>query len=93
MCGASSSGELNERSESLGSLYASQAARNYLRFPTAASTCADWFSAWVMHKSVLRLNLYMPKLCAEEMGSTCEFIIMLHLPFYNFEKRLWPMGK
>ena len=55
------------RSESQGSLYASQAARSYLRFPTTASACADWYSVLVMHESVLRLNLYMLKLCAEEM--------------------------
>ena len=29
---------------------------------------------------------------AKEMCSTCVFIIMLHLPFHNFEKGLWHMG-
>ena len=44
------------------------------------------FSVWVMHESALRLNLFMPKLYAKEMYSTCVFIIMLCLPIYNFEK-------
>ena len=47
VCGAGASSELNVRSESQGSLYASQAARNYLRFPATASACADWFLVWV----------------------------------------------
>ena len=93
MCSESASGELNVRSENQGGLYASQAAESYLRFPTTASACADWFSAWVMHESALRLNLCMPKLCAEEMCSTHVFIIILHLPFYNFKKGSGPMGK
>ena len=92
MCSASASNELNVRSESQGGLYASQAARSYLRFTATASACADWFSAWVAHDSMLRLNLYVQKLCAE-IYSTCVFIIMLHLPFHNFENRLWPIGK
>ena len=66
--------------------YASQAARSYLRFPATASACADWFSMWVIQEYALRLNLYMPKLCTEEMCSSHVFIIMLHLPIYNFEK-------
>ena len=78
MCSASASGELNVRSENQGGLYVSQAAKSYLRFPTAASACDDWFSLQVMHESMLRLNLCMPKLCAEEMCSTHVFIIMLH---------------
>ena len=41
-----------------------------------------------MHKSVIRLNLCMPKLCIEKMCSSCVSIIMLHLPFYNFEKEI-----
>ena len=90
MCGAS--GELSMRSENQGSLYVSQAAESYLRFPTTASAFADWVSVWAMDESMFRLNLCIPKLCAEEMCSTCVFIIMLHLPFYNFEKKgsgLW----
>ena len=81
MCGASASGELNVKSENQGGLYASQAAISYLKFPATASAFAAWVSEWVMHESVLRLNLCMPKLCAEEMCSTHVFIIMLHLPF------------
>ena len=77
MCGASASGELNVRSENQGGLYASQAARSYLRFPTTASACADWYLTWVTHESALRLNLYVPKLCVEEMCSTHVFIILL----------------
>ena len=86
MCSAGASGELNVRSTSEGDLHASQVAKSYLRFPTAASAHADWFSAWIMHESVLRLKLHMPKLCAEKMCSTCVFIIMLPLPFQNFGK-------
>ena len=86
MCSASASGELNVKSESQGSLYPSQAASGYLRFSATASACADWFSAWVMHESMLRLKLYMTKLCAEVMCSTHVFIMMPHLPFYNFKK-------
>ena len=67
MCGASASGELNMRSENQGGLYASQAAESYLRFPAAASACADWVSAWATHESALRLNLCVPKLCAKEV--------------------------
>ena len=74
------------RSASEGGFCSSQAARSYLRFPTTASTCGDWSSAWVMHESALRLNVCIPKLCVEEMCSTCVSIVMLHLPFYNFEK-------
>ena len=77
MCGARASGKLNMRSENQGSLYASQAAESYLRFPAAASACAEWVSVCVMHESTLRLNLCMPKLCVEEMCSTSVFIIML----------------
>ena len=61
-------------SESQGGLHASQTGRNYLRFSATASACADWFSVWVIHESVFRLNLYMLKLCAEEMCSTYVFI-------------------
>ena len=68
--GASASSELNVRNESQGGSYASQAVRSYLRF-------SDWFSVWVTHESMLRLNLYVPKLCTEEMCSTCVFILML----------------
>ena len=86
MCGASASGELNMSSENQGSLYASQSAESYSRFPTTASACADWISVWVTLESMLWLNLCMPKLCAEEMGSTHVFILMQYVPFYNFEK-------
>ena len=79
MCSSSARHEVNRRSEDQGGLYASQAARSYLRFPATASICADWFSAWVTHESTLRLNLYAPKLCAEEVYSTHAFTIMLHL--------------
>ena len=77
MCGASARDELNVRSENQGGLYTSQASESYMKFPTTSSACADWVSAWVMHESVLRLNVCMPKLCAEEMCSTHVFIIML----------------
>ena len=77
MCSASASGELEVRSGRQGGLHVSQAARGYLSFPATATACADWFSAWVMLESVLRLNLYAPKLYAEEMCSACVFIIML----------------
>ena len=39
--GASASSELNMWGDSEGSLYASQAAGSYLRFPATASACAD----------------------------------------------------
>ena len=80
MCSASANGELNIRSENQGGLNASQAGRSYLSFPTTASAHADLLSAWVMHESALRLNLYDPMLCAEEMCSTHVFIIILKLP-------------
>ena len=73
-------------SENQGGLYVSQAAESYLRFPATASACADWVSVWVMHESSLRLNLCTPKLCVGEMHSTHVFILILHLPFYHFEK-------
>ena len=79
---------MNVRGESRGGLYTSQAARSYLRFPATASACAIGFSVWVIHESMLGLNLYIPKLSAEEICSTHVFIIMLHLPFYNFEKKV-----
>ena len=56
MCGASARGELNV-SENQGGLYASQATKSYLRFPDTVSACTDWFSVWVMHESMLRLNM------------------------------------
>ena len=79
MCSAGTSGELNVWSESEGILYASQAAGSYLRFPVTASACADWFLVWVMYESMLRLNLYAPKLCATETCSTHMFVIVLHI--------------
>ena len=82
MCSAGVSGELNMTSEGEGGLYTSQVARSYLRFATTASACADWFSVWILHESVFRLNLYMPKLCVEEMCSTHLFIIMLQESLY-----------
>ena len=59
---------------------------SYLRFPATASACADWSSAWVMHKSVLRLNLCAPKLCVEEMCVNLCFYCTARLPFYNYEQ-------
>ena len=35
-----------------------------------------------IHESALRLNLCIPKLCVEEMCSSCVSIVMLYLPFY-----------
>ena len=37
-----------------------------------------------MHESVVRLNLHVPKLCVEEMCSSCVSIVMLQ--FWDF---LW----
>ena len=68
---------IDVRSEDQGGLYVSQAAESYLRFPATASACPDWVSVWAMCESVLRLNLCTPKLCAEEICSTCVFIIIL----------------
>ena len=52
---------------------------SYLRFPATASACAEWSSTLVTHESALRLNLCVPKVCAEEMCLTCVSIIMLQL--------------
>ena len=57
--------------------------RSYLRFPATVSACDDWFSARVMHESVLSLNLYVPKLCAEQICSTHVYHNVTHRLIYN----------
>ena len=41
-----------------------------------------------MHESTLWLNLCTPNLCVEEMCLSYVSIVMLHLPFYNFDKEI-----
>ena len=74
VCGASVSSELNMRSESQSGLYTSQTARSYLRFPTTASACADWFSVWVTCESMLRLkSVCAQAVCWGDVFNSCVY--------------------
>ena len=79
MCDGCASDELKVRIASEGGFYHLKQLESYLRFPTTASACADWSSVWVIHESIFRLNLCVPKLCVEKMCSTCVSIVMLQL--------------
>ena len=82
--------EWGEVSKSSQLICSSSSLQTFLRFPITASACSDW-SLCGLHISVCSGWICLHQSCVLRRGiQVVSFIstIMLHLPFYNFEKSL-----